>query len=71
MEQEKLYHGVRLYHGVDGGDYHGGTKDSICNMTAGSVTKARKILCLSWQYGRFLRGGRRGGRRDSICIVAA
>ena len=37
LEQEMLYHGGRLYHGVDGGDDHGGKKDSICNMTAGET----------------------------------
>ena len=34
---EKLYHGGRLYHGMDGGDYHGGMRDSLCNMTAGET----------------------------------
>ena len=37
LEQENLYQGGRLYHGVDGGDCHGVKKDSICNMTAGET----------------------------------
>ena len=37
LEQEKLYHGGRLYHGMDGGEYHGGMRDSLCNMTAGET----------------------------------
>ena len=41
LDQEKLYHGGRLYHGVDGGDYHGGKKDSIRNMTAGETPSQR------------------------------
>ena len=44
LEQEKLYHGGRLYHGMDGGDYHGGMRDSlllVCNMTAGETHSQR------------------------------
>ena len=37
MEQEKLYHGGRLYHGMDGGDYHGSKSDSLGDMTAGET----------------------------------
>ena len=41
LEQEKLYRGGRLYHRVDGGDYHGGKKASTCNMTAGETPSQR------------------------------
>ena len=36
-----LYHGGRLYHGVDGGDYHGSKRDSLCDMTAGETPSRR------------------------------
>ena len=26
-----------LYHGMDGGDYYGGMRASLCNMTAGET----------------------------------
>ena len=41
MEQKKLYHGGRLYHGVDGGGYHGCKKNSLFNVTAGETPSQR------------------------------
>ena len=41
LEQEKLYHGGRLYHGMDGGDYHGSKSDSLGDMTAGETPSRR------------------------------
>ena len=41
LEQEKLYHGGRLYHGVDGGGYHGCKKNSLFNVTAGETPSQR------------------------------
>ena len=59
LEQKKLYHGGRLYHGVDGGDYHGGKKDSICNMTAGETQSPR--------HGRFYVY--HGSKGDSLAVA--
>ena len=50
LEKKKLYHGGRLYHGMDGGDYHGSKRDSLCDMTA-EETPSRRHGRLYFYHG--------------------
>ena len=67
-EQEKLYHGGRLYYGMEGVENITAPRETLYDMAAGETPSLR--------HGRLYiypdsKRDSLGGTRDSICIMAA